>query len=147
MVRGGSELARTTLRRLETRRELAYPPDRLLRGLKSLIGQVQLLAIVRRKHEMPDSGGGDSLLAQLLDSKYVTDAFGHFCSLRQQEGTMAPVTRKGLPRGRLGLGDFVLVMRKDEVDPSGVQIQGLTQEIHRHRRALEVPARATTSPR
>src|SRR5688572_20849472 len=101
MIRGSSELAGTTLCRFETRRELAHPPDRLLRSLESLLRQVQLLAIVRRENEMPDCGSGNLLIAQLLDSKNVTDAFGHLCSFRQQEGTMAPVTRKGLPRGRL----------------------------------------------
>src|SRR5690242_21531484 len=48
---------------------------------------------------------------------------------------------------RLGLGDLVLVMREDEVDAAGVDVERVSQQVDRHRRALEVPTGAPASPR
>ncbi len=54
---------------------------------------------------------------------------------------MHPVPRKGLAGQRLALRDLVLVVRKHQILAARVQIEGLAQILHRHRRALDVPAR------
>jgi hypothetical protein len=47
----------------------------------------------------------------------------------------------------LAQGDLILVVRKNQVDPAGVKIKILAEIFLDHRRALEVPARATLAPR
>ena len=41
------------------------------------------------------------------------------------------------------LRNLVLVMRKDQVDAAGVNIQRLAQIPHRHRRTFDMPARTS----
>ena len=49
--------------------------------------------------------------------------------------------------GRTGLGALVLVVREREVLPTTVEIEPFAQQIERHRRALDVPARTAPTPR
>lgn len=53
----------------------------------------------------------------------------------------------GLIVVRLRLGKFVLVMRENEIDTSRVNVHLLAENGARHRRALDVPARPSFSPR
>ena len=50
------------------------------------------------------------------------------------------VRTKGSPGRCLGLGDLVLVVREDEVDAAGVDVEARAQVAHAHRGALDVPA-------
>ena len=59
---------------------------------------------------------------------------------------MDPVPRKRMAGG-LGLRAFVLVVREHEVVAGTVQIEALAEQIERHRRALDVPARPAGTPR
>ncbi len=55
---------------------------------------------------------------------------------------MDPEARERLPRRPLALSDLVLVMREDQIDTAGVNIdRRLAKQPQRHGRALEVPAR------
>ena len=47
----------------------------------------------------------------------------------------------GLPRAGLGLRDLVLVVREDEVGAAAVDVEVEPEDLLRHRRALDVPAR------
>src|SRR5579885_263076 len=49
--------------------------------------------------------------------------------------------------GALGLRYLVLVMNRDVVETAGMDIQRLAQVLHRHRRALDMPARVAAAPR
>ena len=48
---------------------------------------------------------------------------------------------------RARLGELVLVVGEDEVEPAAVDLEGRPEELLGHRRALDVPARATAPPR
>ena len=52
---------------------------------------------------------------------------------------MAPAPRERLSRRRLALCDLILVMWEDQVDRPRMDVNGLTEDRHRHRRALEMP--------
>ena len=54
---------------------------------------------------------------------------------------MEPRAHERLAGGGLGLGDLVLVVREDEVDAAGVDVEARPEVAHAHRRALDVPAR------
>src|SRR5258706_6586337 len=53
-----------------------------------------------------------------------------------------PVADELLASGAFALGDFVFVMRKNQIDATGVQVKSLAQIFHGHGRALDMP----TSP-
>src|SRR5215472_102838 len=53
---------------------------------------------------------------------------------------MDPETGERPPGRGLGLGDLVLVVRKQKVDAPGMYIERLSEILHRHGRALDVPA-------
>src|SRR5467141_1889250 len=55
---------------------------------------------------------------------------------------MQPVTHESLPSRALALRDFVLVMRKCQVDSTGVNIQCLAEILHGHCGTLDVPSGA-----
>ena len=68
-------------------------------------------------------------------------------SVADAQGTaMEPVARKGLAVGALALGDFVFVVREDEVRAAAVDVKGFSQVVAAHRRALDVPARTPCAP-
>ena len=48
---------------------------------------------------------------------------------------------------RLGLRALVLVVREHEVVAAAVEVEALAEELERHRRALDVPARPALAPR
>ena len=48
---------------------------------------------------------------------------------------------------RFALGDFVLMVREDQVQPATVDIEVLAEDRPAHRRALDVPARPARAPR
>ena len=54
---------------------------------------------------------------------------------------MEPRPDERLPGRGLALGDLVLVVREDQVDAAGVDVERRAEVLHRHRRALDVPAR------
>jgi hypothetical protein len=57
-----------------------------------------------------------------------------------------PVTTEGLARHRLRLGRLALVVGEDEVAPSSVEIDGVTQLAHGQGRAFDVPAGPARTP-
>src|SRR5271155_564867 len=84
---------------------------------------------------------------QVAQGVEVPQALRHFLALDQQETHVKPETDEWLPRERLRLCDLVLVMREDEVFSAGVEIEALAQFLHRHDRALQVPAGASRTYR
>src|SRR5436190_23194273 len=58
-----------------------------------------------------------------------------------------PRSNERLPGRSFALGDLVLVMREDQIDAAGVDVERLAEVLHRHRRALDVPARAARADR
>src|SRR5258708_32532810 len=51
-----------------------------------------------------------------------------------------PVADELLSGGAFALRDFVFVMRKNQIDATGVQVESFTQIFHGHGRALDMPA-------
>src|SRR5579872_530025 len=55
---------------------------------------------------------------------------------------MKPIAHKGLSRGGFRLRDLIFVMGESEVHAAGMNVDGFSQILHSHGRALNVPARA-----
>src|SRR5687767_14039924 len=75
------------------------------------------------------------------DAVDVAQGLRHLLVLDEQMFDVYPEARECLPGCALGLRDLILVIRKDQVDATGMQIDRRTaQQPQRHRRALDVPA-------
>ena len=94
---------------------------------------------------------------QLVDGDEVAEALRHLLAFDLQEAVVHPDVRHARrAEGAARLGDFVLVMREDEVDAAAVNVEDvlrgivagkaaaerLQQQGHRHRRAFDMPARS-----
>ena len=55
---------------------------------------------------------------------------------------MIPVVREGRAVAALALGDFVFVMREEQVHATGMKVDGFAEMLFDHRAALDVPAGA-----
>ena len=85
---------------------------------------------------------------QFVERVEVALALGHLLALDHQVGAVEPVGGEALHAGgALGLGDLVLVVRETEVDTATMQVEGRAEVGQRHRRALDMPAGTTFSPR
>ena len=79
---------------------------------------------------------------QIAEGEEISQALRHLLAFHQQKAGVKPEVREGLSGERLGLGDFVFVMRENQIFTAGVQVETLAQFLHRHDRALEMPAGA-----
>ena len=78
-----------------------------------------------------------------MDRHEIAEGLGHLLALDLQEAVVHPVVghhRRAV--GAAALRDLVLVVGEDEVDAAAVDVEHLAQRLLRHRRALDVPARA-----
>ncbi len=79
---------------------------------------------------------------QLADGHEVTLRLRHLRAFDLQEAVVHPEIRHHRRvKGAARLRDFVLVVRKHEIDAAAVDVERLAQVLPRHRRALDVPAR------
>src|SRR5262245_45025015 len=60
---------------------------------------------------------------------------------------MHPIFDKSFSRKSFGLCDLVFVMREYVIDSSTMDINGWSKDFYSHRRAFEMPARPTWTPR
>jgi len=56
-----------------------------------------------------------------------------------------PVAHEWTAGGAFALGDFVFMMRKDQIDAAQMQIESLAEILHRHGRAFDMPTRPATA--
>src|SRR5271155_2532416 len=78
---------------------------------------------------------------EISDGEKIPETLGHLLALDQQEPGMKPIARKLLTAEGLGLRNFIFVMRKNQVFAAGMQVETRPQFLHRHHRALDMPAR------
>ena len=91
-----------------------------------------------------------SALCSLRNSSIVTrlpSDFDIFSPPKLQHAVVHPVAGKWLAGEAFGLGDFVFVVREDQVIAAAVDIDLLTQVAQVHRRAFNMPAGAALTPR
>ena len=77
---------------------------------------------------------------QVADGVEVAEALRHLLAFDEQKARVKPIAGELLAAERFGLGDFVFVMGKDKVFAAGVQVEAGAELLHRHDRALDVPA-------
>src|SRR5439155_22901159 len=124
--------------------ELIEPLDRAVGGLEQLGREGQRTTVMRAGHERIADGARLIALRQdVAQCRKILESLRHLLAHRiLQKLGMQPVPGEGLAGRGLALRDLVLVMGKDIVDAAGVDVEALTQVLHAHRRALDVPAGA-----
>ena len=133
--------------RLERGHERVQAVDGGGRGGERLVAEVEAGPVVSRQQGVAKRPRRDPVLEKIGDPGDVALGAGHLPAAHLQVGAVQPGAHERRARGGLRLGDLVLVVREDEVDAAGVDVEGLPEIAHRHRRALEVPPRAPGADR
>ena len=98
-----------------------------------------------RENKEPQ-GLGIVFLQYLADGEEVAQRLAHFFAVDIHKTVVQPVANKLTTISRFGLGDFVLVMREDQVFSSAMDVKGLAEKLHAHRGALDMPAGPPFAP-
>src|SRR5688572_3470796 len=101
---------------------------------------------MRRKNEVTERRCRHALVAQILNRRDVAESLCHLGAVGEQKFTVAPEPRERLPCRTLRLGYLILVVRKNQIDSAGMNIQRFAEVFHCHRRALEMPPGAAAAP-
>ena len=129
------------------RREVAAQRRERRAGRRDRVGRVvELAAVAHGQREVPERERVDALIAELGDPLEVAGRLGHLAARREQVLPVDPEADRRAAGDRGRLRDLVLVVREDVVDAAGVDLEVGPEVAHRHRRALEVPAREPVAP-
>ncbi len=82
----------------------------------------------------------------LPDGLEVSKGLGHLVVIDVQEGIVHPVMDERLSVCALGLGDFILMVREDQILAAGVDVDGISKIPLAHDGALDVPAGTALAP-
>ena len=86
------------------------------------------------------------LREHFADREEVAERLRHLLVVDVDEAVVHPDLGEAVARGRAGLGDLVLVVRKLQVEAAAVDVEMRAEERHRHGGALDVPARSPLAP-
>src|SRR5439155_19347553 len=119
--------------------------ERTPRLVQALLRELDRMAVVGA--EQPESQRVRIVaLHQLADEQRVAQGFGHLLGAQIHEPVVDPVPSERLPGRRLRLCDLALVVGKDEVLAPAMDVERRAEILHRHGRALDVPAGASIPP-
>jgi len=138
--------------RLEPGEKVGQAHERLL-GLRHRgPGKLQLLAVMHAKVQVTERRGPEPALDDVVEVVDVAEGLRHLLgALRRpllvvdhQVFDVDPEARELAAGGPFALGDLVLVVREDQVDAAGVDVdRRLAEQPQRHRRTFDVPARTS----
>ena len=132
----GSEGLRKTSRRLAARASAAR---------QRLVRVVDRLRPVRG-HEEDEQRLAPPPVERVAHRRDVALGLGHLLAGEAEHPVVRPQLRERMPE-RARLGDLVLVVREDEVEPAAVDLERRAEQLLGHHRALDVPAGPAASPR
>src|SRR4029453_14549451 len=120
--------------------------ERSLALLHALLGPLDHVPVVSPEHPEPERVGAVAL-DDSVDVQRVAERLRHLLLAHVDHAVVHPVARKRLARAGFGLGDLALVVGKDEIFAAAVNVERRAEVFHRHRGALDVPARPAGPPR
>ena len=127
--------------------EIPEAVQRLRALRKRRDGEVKLVPVVGCEELVPDRHRLVALLEEVAQRVEIAQALGHLLPLDDEVRRMQPEPAERFAGGRFALGDFIFMVREDQVHAAGVDIQRLTQVFHAQRRAFDMPARPARPPR
>ena len=86
-------------------------------------------------------------LQHILSEEEIIQRLTHFFGIDSNKSVVQPVIDKLAIRAALGLGNFILMMRKDKITAAAMEIKSLSQIMDRHGRTFNMPAGTSFSPR
>src|SRR5438093_806204 len=109
--------------------------------------KVHLLTVWNGNEKITNCKRIVAALQKIAECKKIAFRLRHLLPINEEMFVMHPETHERSARDRFTLGDLVFVMRKNVVDAAAVDVQRLTELLHRHRRTFEMPARPTGAER
>ena len=103
--------------------------------------------VMREKALVAEGERIDVDLDELVDRDGIARRLRHLHAVREEVLAVHPMRDRRVAVRAFGLRDLVLVVRKDVVDPAGVQVETLAEVSRAHRRTLDVPPRKAGPPR
>ena len=82
----------------------------------------------------------------IADGEKIAQRLGHFLFVDIHESVVDPVFDRRFPRRTAGLGDFIFVMREDQVFAAAMNVEGFAEIFLAHRGTLDMPSWATRPP-
>ena len=116
-------------------------------GLHGIEGKVERLPIASGQKNVAGFLSLVSFLGKVLEGVKVAEGFAHLPSLHHEVGDVEPVAGESFAGNGLHLGDLVFVVGKDQVHPSRVKVETLTEMLHANGAALDMPSRPALTPR
>ena len=101
---------------------------------------------MRGQEHKPDHFARHALIQQIAHGKEVAQGLGHLLALDLQHLIMHPDLGKAVACAG-ALGDLILMMRELQIVAAPMNVKALAQQLMRHGRAFDVPARTPPPPR
>ena len=124
--------------------ESGDPPEPHRRLHHGLVGELDRGAVVRGR-EVVAQRDWLGMFEHLVDGQRIAQRLAHLLPGRSDPEVVHPVTGECVARAAR-LGEFVLVVREDQIDAPAVNVELRAQIERRHRRALHMPPRTTRTP-
>ena len=113
---------------------------------QAFVAKVQRAAVVVGNEEEAQ-GIGAVVFQDVLDEEEVVQRLTHLFRIDRDEAVVEPVfDHRLLAREGFGLGDFIFMMRENEVAAAAVEVEGVAEVFVAHGRAFDVPARTAFAP-
>ena len=117
----------------------------LLRLMERVEGEVQLLPMRHRRQQVANRARLGAVLQQVAQGEEIPRRLGHLLSFHQKMLDVHPGADERLAGETLALGDFILMVRENQIRASGMDVETLPQVFHRHDGAFKMPARTSAS--
>ena len=98
------------------------------------------------QHKQAQGHGADAIGQQGPDRGEIAQGFTHLFAVDIHHAVVEPVAGQGLAGGCFGLGDFIFVVRKNQVGSTQVNVDGFTQFLAHHGRAFDMPTGPSLPP-
>ena len=99
------------------------PRQRSARALQTFEREIERLAVMRGEQQITDFAAGETFRQQIAQREKVAERLAHLFAFDQQMRAVQPVFDERLAGRAFALGDFVLVMRKNQILAAEVQIE------------------------
>ncbi len=120
--------------------EIDEGPPGLGGALQGVPGEVEGAPVMGPEDEKAEVERLESAGGKVLQRVDVAQGFRHFSSVHLEKACVHPKFDEGPAGGAFALGDFALMVGKNVVLPSRVDVEGLSQVFHGHGRAFDVPS-------
>src|SRR5437879_10452671 len=140
-------VARVELGRIQPEYKFLDPLQSRLRFFESIQRKVQLLAIANRNEKVTNRQWIVAFVEKTAQGKKISFGLRHFLAVHEEMFAMNPKVHERAARDRLALRDLVFMMGKQKINTTAMEIECLTQILHRHCGTFEMPARPALAKR